>query len=190
MVEGTAVLTTLIHAMRGLGIWADEAGTNLLDSGAHFYEVYETSDGGHIAVGAIEPQFYAALLLELLELDPGRVPADGPGALARVQGTLRRDCSGPRRGTSGPRSSNQPRRAAPRSSPWARRRLIPTTSRVRRLSRSTARCSPAPAPRFSRTKPEVRSAPSEPGADTDDALAAWGVDYAEIARLRDAGAFG
>ena len=76
MVDGTAVLTTLFHAMRGAGLWSDEPGTNVLDSGAHFYEVYETADGGHVAVGALEPQFYAELL-RLLELDAGRVPAVG-----------------------------------------------------------------------------------------------------------------
>jgi alpha-methylacyl-CoA racemase len=69
MVDGAAVLTTLFHGMRAAGAWHDAPGTNLLDSGAHFYEVYETADGGHVAVGAIEPQFYARLL-ELLEI-PG-----------------------------------------------------------------------------------------------------------------------
>jgi alpha-methylacyl-CoA racemase len=54
-------------------MWSEEPGTNLLDSGAHFYEVYETSDGGHMAVGALEPQFYAELL-RLLEVDPADFP--------------------------------------------------------------------------------------------------------------------
>ncbi len=73
MVDGTAALTSLFHGLRAAGGWSDEPGTNLLDSGAHFYEVYETSDGGHMAVGAIEPQFYAKLL-ELLELSPDDFP--------------------------------------------------------------------------------------------------------------------
>ena len=73
MVEGASVMMTLIHAMREIGMWNDRPGTNLLDSGAHFYEVYECSDGGHIAVGALEPQFYATLL-ELMELDPEEFP--------------------------------------------------------------------------------------------------------------------
>ena len=51
--------------MRASGLWRDERGTNLLDTGAHFYEMYETSDGKHVAVGAIEPQFYAELLRQL-----------------------------------------------------------------------------------------------------------------------------
>ena len=73
MVDGTAILTAIFHGLRAGGIWDDTPGTNVLDSGAHFYEVYETSDGGHIAVGAIEPQFYAELL-RLLEIDPDEMP--------------------------------------------------------------------------------------------------------------------
>jgi alpha-methylacyl-CoA racemase len=65
MVDGTALLTTLLHGMRAGGRWSDDPGTNFLDSGAHFYEVYETADGGHVAVGAIEPQFYERLLAAL-----------------------------------------------------------------------------------------------------------------------------
>jgi alpha-methylacyl-CoA racemase len=73
MVEGSALLSTAIHGLSAVGQWSAEAGTNVIDSGAHFYEVYETSDGGHVAVGAIEPQFYAELL-RLIELEPGEAP--------------------------------------------------------------------------------------------------------------------
>jgi alpha-methylacyl-CoA racemase len=73
MVDGAALLTTLMHSMHAAGAWSETPGTNLLDSGAHFYEVYATADGGHIAVGAIEPQFYARLL-ELLEIEPDQMP--------------------------------------------------------------------------------------------------------------------
>ena len=68
MVEGAALLATSMYAQKAMGWWHAERGSNLLDSGAHFYDVYETSDGRYMAVGAIEPQFYA-LLLEGLELD-------------------------------------------------------------------------------------------------------------------------
>ncbi len=77
MVDGAALLTSLMYGMRAAGAWSDEPGTNLLDSGAHFYEVYETSDGGHVAVGALEPQFYNRLL-ELLELTHEEVPQWDP----------------------------------------------------------------------------------------------------------------
>jgi alpha-methylacyl-CoA racemase len=73
MVDGAALLTSLFHGLRPAGMWSDEPGTNLLDSGAHFYEVYATADGGHVAVGAIEPQFYDRLL-ELLGIEPSEAP--------------------------------------------------------------------------------------------------------------------
>jgi alpha-methylacyl-CoA racemase len=62
MVDGTAILTTFMHGMMAMGAWRDERGVNLLDTGAHFYEVYECADGRFLSVGAIEPQFYAAFL--------------------------------------------------------------------------------------------------------------------------------
>jgi alpha-methylacyl-CoA racemase len=65
MVDGAALLATMIQGLRQAGMWSDTAGTNLLDSGAPFYDTYATSDGGHMAVGALEPQFHARLL-ELL----------------------------------------------------------------------------------------------------------------------------
>src|ERR1700677_1125650 len=61
MVDGSALLLTVVHALRAAKLWSDTPGTNILDSGAHFYEVYATADGGHMAVGAIEPQFYDRL---------------------------------------------------------------------------------------------------------------------------------
>ena len=73
MVDGAAVLTNIFHGLIAGGIWTDPPGTNVLDSGAHFYEVYECSDGGYVSVGAIEPQFYAELL-RLLEVDPEEMP--------------------------------------------------------------------------------------------------------------------
>ena len=73
MVDGAALQSALIHGLRASERWSDEPGTNVLDSGAHFYEVYETADGGHVAVGALEPKFYGALLA-LLGLDPEEFP--------------------------------------------------------------------------------------------------------------------
>ena len=75
IVDGTAVLTTILHALRAQGSWVDERGSNLLDGGAHFYSVYACADGEYLSVGAIEPQFYERLL-SLLDL------ADDPEFLA------------------------------------------------------------------------------------------------------------
>jgi len=74
MVDGSSVLSQMMWSMRGLGMWSDVRGTNMLDSGAPFYDTYTCADGRHVAVGAIEPQFYA-LLLQGLGLDPGALPA-------------------------------------------------------------------------------------------------------------------
>jgi alpha-methylacyl-CoA racemase len=62
IVDGTAVLTTMIHGMLDAGVWTDRRGRNLLDTGAPFYDVYRCADGQFLAVGALEEQFYAALL--------------------------------------------------------------------------------------------------------------------------------
>ena len=73
MCDGASVLGQMMWAFRGTGLWQDRRGVNLLDTGAPFYEVYECSDGKWMAVGAIEPQFYAELL-KGLELDPEAMP--------------------------------------------------------------------------------------------------------------------
>jgi alpha-methylacyl-CoA racemase len=188
MIDGTAVLSTLFHAFRSAGMWSDEPGTNLIDSGAHFYEVYETADGGHVAVGAIEPRFYAELL-RLLELDPADFPQwererwpQFKQRFAAVFATRSRD-------------------------EWARLlehadacatpvlALHEAPAHPHNAARGTflhldGGVQPAPAPRFSRTPGSISRPASDPGADTDDALAAWGVDATRRDRLRAAGAIG
>ena len=62
MVDGAAILSAMTYSFLGNGMWKDERGVNLLDSGAHFYDTYETSDGKWVSIGSIEPQFYALLL--------------------------------------------------------------------------------------------------------------------------------
>lgn len=188
MVEGSSLLATLIHSMRDLGIWTEVAGTNLLDSGAHFYEVYETADGGHFAVGALEPQFYAELL-RLLELDPAEFPqmererwGEMKGTFAEIFLTRTRDewtdlfagseaCATPVLGLG--EAASHPHNAARGS-----------------FVRVGETIQPAPAPRFSRTAPDVPTPAPEPGANTDEALAAWGLTEAEIEALRESGALG
>jgi alpha-methylacyl-CoA racemase len=74
MVDGSSVLVQMMWQMRASGMWSDERGTNMLDSGAPYYDTYECADGRYVAVGAIEPQFYAAMLAGL-GLDPANLPA-------------------------------------------------------------------------------------------------------------------
>ncbi len=186
MVEGTAVLSTLIHGMRNGGMWHDAPGTNILDSGAHWYEVYETADGKFFSVGALEPQFYARLL-ELLELDPAEYPQFEPARwpelkekFAALFATRTRDewsallegeetCATPVLGLG---------EAATHAHNKARGVFVEHEGVLQ----------PAPAPRFSRTPARLTTPPRDTGADTDTALAAWGITDARIASLRDAGA--
>src|SRR6202048_2461342 len=73
MIDGSSVLVQMMWAMRAMGMWTDERGTNMLDGGAPYYDTYECSDGRYVAVGAIEPQFYAAMLAGL-GLDAANLP--------------------------------------------------------------------------------------------------------------------
>lgn len=73
MVDGSALLAAQIHGLRAMGKWSDRRGSNILDSGAPYYDVYQTSDGGFMALGALEDRFYANLL-EGLGFGPGELP--------------------------------------------------------------------------------------------------------------------
>jgi len=84
MVDGSALLTSFLYGLRAAGAWQDERGTNLLDGGAPFYDTYQTADGRYVAVGALEPKFYAALLAGLGLA--GAKPADaGPGETVQAK---------------------------------------------------------------------------------------------------------
>jgi alpha-methylacyl-CoA racemase len=74
MVDGSSLLMTFIHGMAAAGRWPGSRGRNLLDGGAPFYDTYQASDGGYLAVGSLEPQFYAALLKGLELADDPAVP--------------------------------------------------------------------------------------------------------------------
>ncbi|QNJ93387.1 CoA transferase [Mycolicibacterium fluoranthenivorans] len=79
MVDGSSVLAQMMWSMRSLGMWSDTRGVNLVDGGAPFYDTYETADGKYVAVGAMEPQFYAQLVAGL-GLDPAALPAQNDAA--------------------------------------------------------------------------------------------------------------
>ena len=170
MVDGVALLGTLIHGMRAGGAWSGEPGTNVLDSGAPFYEVYETADGRHVAVGALEPPFYAALLA-LLEVDPAGAPqwdaARWPELKQRFAEIFRT------------RTAAQWNEALEHADACAS--VVLSLEEAPAHPHNRARGTfvehagvlvPAPAPRFSRTPAELR----EPPLDAGEALAAWGID--------------
>ena len=180
MVDGTAVLTSLFYGLRAAGGWKDEPGTNLLDSGAHFYEVYETADGGHMAVGALEPQFYAKLL-ELLEVSADDFP----------QYDIERWPQFKERFAEIFRTRTQAEWAAIFEPEDACVTAVYGFADAQEHPHMRARgtfveidgiVQPAPAPRFERTPGEARPARKDP----DAALTEWGVTA--IDELRETGA--
>jgi alpha-methylacyl-CoA racemase len=187
MTDGSAALMTMIYSFRELGWWKEERGINILDSGAHFYEVYETADHKYFAVGAIEDKFYAELL-KGLALDPADLPDQNdrerwPEMKARFAelfaSKTRDEWAAIFEGTDAC--------AAPVLSPWEADRHPHNTARGTFVEVAGI-VQPAPAPRFSRTPSEMRKPPSYPGADTAEALGAWGIPEDTVVKLREAGA--
>ena len=155
----------------GDGAWGPR-GTNTLDGGAPFYQVYETADGEWMAAGAIEPQFYAALL-DGLGLDPGEHPQWDRSQWATQKEEFARGV--PRRGhaTSGAPCSTGRMRACRRCSPPPRSPITRTCGERETVVTVDGVLQAAPAPRFSRT-PAAAGVPVHPGADDLHAvLASW-----------------
>ena len=188
MVDGAAVLMTMFHAFTAMGIWNDERGTNLLDTGAHFYDTFETADGRYVSIGSIEPQFYAELLRLTgladesdfaAQMDRSRWP-ELKGRLAEVFRTKTRDewCQ-IMEGTDVCFAPVLSITEAPGHPHNVERQTFVEVAGVTQ---------PAPAPRFSRTSAEIQRPPSHAGQHTDEILAEAGVDPDRIAALRDTGA--
>ena len=187
MVDGAATLMTMFHAMTAMGGWRPERGTNLLDTGAHFYDVYECADGTYISLGSIEPQFYAELRrlagLEGAEWDPQMDRAQWPALKAKLQVLFRTKtrhewCA---------LMEHSDVCFAPVLS------IADAPKHPHNVARSTfvevaGVTQPAPAPRFSRTVPVISSPPSHPGQNTADVLALAGYDAAAVEHLRSTGA--
>jgi alpha-methylacyl-CoA racemase len=188
MVDGAASLMTMIFSFHTFGIWNEERGSNMLDTGAPFYEVYETADGKFFAVGGIEAKFYAELLEGLgLSGDatlPGQMDrAQWPAMkvrFAEVFKTKTRDeWAAVFDGTDAC--------AAPVLSPWEAHEHPHNAARGTFVEVDGV-VQPGPAPRFSRTPSAVSRPPSPPGADTVTGLAEWGMDEGTIAALQQSGA--
>ncbi len=187
MIDGSALLTTSLHGHIAQGFWTTSRQANLLDGGAPFYSVYETADGGHIAVGAIEPRFYSALL-EALEIPPGTLPEPGDsGGWPRIRAALGARFLEATRDEWVVRLSGLDVCAAPVLSP------LDAPSHPHNRSRGVfveieGVTQPAPAPRFSSTPAGIRSGPSYPGRDTDGVLEALGFSRDQTSKLRRVGA--
>jgi len=185
MVDGAATLMAFIHGFYAMGGWSEARGTNLLDTGAHFYDTYETKDGKYVSIGSIEPQFYAELL-QLSGLDKETLPAQMDRSqwramkqrLTQLFKTKTRDewcvlmegsdvCFAPV--LTIPEAYRHPHNIA--------RKTFVDVAGVKQ---------PAPSPRFSRTPGEIKRPPPHPGQHTNEALAEWGIAAEDVAKLRNA----
>lgn len=184
MTEGSALLMAMIYSLRGQGRWQDTRGVNMLDGGAHFYGVYETSDGGHMAVGPVEPQFYR-LFIDLLGLaeDARFVAQNDPTRWAALRAELAQVF----------RTRTRAEWAAVFEGTDACVAPVLTMHEAPEHSHNAARGSfvelegmiqPAPGPRYSATP---NPAPTLPADDTDALLAEAELTDADVSRLREQG---
>ena len=189
MVDGAAILMSMFHGFFATGMWKNERGTNLLDTGAHFYDAYECADGEYVSIGSIEPQFYAELLrITGLSDDPEfakQMDRSGwPGLKDRLREVFR----------------------AKTRSEWCDLmehtdvcfapvlKIDEAVKHPHNVARKTfvevgGVSQPAPAPRFSRTEAEISRPPANVGQHSDDVLSDWlGMDADEITKLHESGA--
>ncbi|HYC91500.1 MAG TPA: CaiB/BaiF CoA-transferase family protein, partial [Thermoanaerobaculia bacterium] len=184
MVEGSALLAAMVSGFLASGTWKDQRASNVLDTGAPWYEVYETKDGGHVAIGSIEERFFRELVqgLGLKDLPPQHDRARWPEMRARFEEAFR----------------------AKTRDEWCRlfdgsdACFAPVLSwkEAREHPHNVARGAyvsvggvpqPAPAPRFSRSGPATPAVPPERGQGGRAALADWGFAPADIERLQSRG---
>ncbi|MEE8603356.1 CaiB/BaiF CoA transferase family protein [Euzebya tangerina] len=187
MVDGSALLMNMFHGMRSMGSWDEtRRAANLLDGGAPFYRNYVCADGGYVAVGALEPQFYAELL-SLLDLDPAEWPQfDRTRWPDLARALAERFAAAPRRHWEevfeGTDACVAPALTMAEAATHPHLADRETFIEVDGVSQA------APAPRFSRTPSGRPSAPPGRGADTEAVLARIGFDLDEIRALARAGA--
>jgi len=199
MVDGSAVLMSMFWAFKNIGMFDENArGTNLLDTGAHFYDVFECLDGEYVSIGSIEPQFYALLLEKT-----GLADAAGPNAAVRNAGEFVEQMDRAK----WPQLKQQ-LAAVFRTKTRAQwneimegtdvcyapvLRMSEAAKHPHNVARQTfievaGTTQPAPAPRYSRTEPSAPTPPAHAGEHTRAVLADWGFDAARIDRLIASGA--
>ncbi len=186
MVEGASLLAAMFSGFLAAGRWTEARGENILDTGAPWYDVYETKDGKHVAIGAIEAKFFAELLARL-GIDPAALPAQNDRAgWPRMRRAF----------TDAFRARTRDEWCAAFEGSDACFAPVLSFSEARRHPHNVARGGyvtsagveqPAPAPRFSATPAGVQREPPERGGGGRRALAEWGFTEAETAQLRASG---
>jgi alpha-methylacyl-CoA racemase len=187
MTEGASLLMSMIRGFQAAGRWSEKRGTNLLDTGAHFYETYETSDGKFVSVGAIEPHFYRELCERLAIADPEFEAQYDRSRWVGLQEKLaaifrrrsRDEWCELLEGTDACFAPVLSLSEAPLHKHNKEREAFVTVQGI---------VQPAPAPRYSSTTARRPEAPKEPGADTIAVLRGLGYRDAELEQLRASGA--
>jgi alpha-methylacyl-CoA racemase len=172
MVDGSSVLATMMWGMRAGGLWSDERGTNMLDTGAPYYDTYECADGRYVAVGAIEPQFYAEML-KGLGLDGTDLPNQNDvsrwpelrGRFAEVFASADRD--------DWAKVFAESDACVTPVLSFGEVETEPHITERDTFYRDGNHLLPAPAPRFSRSVPSLPRPPGELGADTEAVMDDW-----------------
>jgi alpha-methylacyl-CoA racemase len=189
MIDGASSLMTAIYGLYAAGRWSDQRGENILDTGAHYYNVYETSDSKYVSVGSIEPKFYAELLrlsgLENEELPPQNENASWPGfkeRLTKIFRTKTRDewCQI----MEGSEICFAPVLSLAEAHQHPHNRQRETFVEIDGVVQ------PAPAPRFNRTPSSIQRPPASAGQHTEEALRDWGFSASQLEQLRSSGAIG
>ena len=187
MVDGAALLASMMYGMKAMGMWDGGRGANLLDTGAHFYDVYETADGKFISLGAIESHFYAEMLERLgfgdddlaSQLDATRWDENREKVAARVAEKTRDEWDEAFVDSDG---CYAPVLNADEAAAHPQLSTRETFVEVAGINQ------PAPAPRFAKTPLASPTPPAHAGQHTDDVLADNGFTAEEVADLRGSGA--
>ncbi|HEY8604236.1 CaiB/BaiF CoA-transferase family protein [Tsuneonella suprasediminis] len=187
MTDGTAILMAMIHGMKNMGVWSEDLGANMLDTGAHFYDTYETADGKFVSIGSIEPQFYA----ELRRVAGLADDADFDAQHDRAKWGVLKD-----KLTALFRSKTRAEWDALMEHTDICYAPVLTMSEAAGHPHNVARGTffdgaggkqPAPAPRYSHTATDTPAPAPMPGDHSDEILETLGIDAAERAALREAG---
>jgi alpha-methylacyl-CoA racemase len=189
MVDGAASLMTAIYGLRGSGLWTENRGENMLDTGAHYYDVYETSDGKYVSIGSIEPKFYDELLtlsgLKNEELPRQQDRTQWPAMKKRIAAIFKsktRDewC----KIMEGSDVCFAPVLSMDEAPHHPHNRHRGTFVQVEGVTQ------PGPAPRFGRTPSAIQRPPARAGEHTEEALRDWGFGAGDLEKLRACGAIG
>jgi alpha-methylacyl-CoA racemase len=183
MVEGASLLGAMFAGFLVAKNWSEERGTNILDTGAPWYNVYETSDGKHVSIGSIETRFYQELLQKLGVPDLGQHERE---AWPRMKAQFEKAFRSKTREEWCKVFEGSDACFAPVLS-WSEARRDPHNAFRKNFVEVSGVEQPAPAPRFSRTPGEVRRPPPERGEGGAQALQEWGFSKTELNALRSRG---